>query len=89
MGIRLLKGRVFTEADTAGKPAVTVINQTLAARLWPGDAPEALAFFTADRRAKLLNCLTEERRAARQRLLGLEIAIGDLELFVGLRRRFF
>jgi putative ABC transport system permease protein len=39
MGIRLLKGRVFTEADTAGKPAVTVINETLAARLWPGADP--------------------------------------------------
>ncbi|MGH9937239.1 MAG: FtsX-like permease family protein, partial [Blastocatellia bacterium] len=39
MGIPLLKGRVFTEADTAGKPAVTVINETLAARLWPGADP--------------------------------------------------
>src|SRR5262249_13870170 len=39
MGIRLLKGRMFTEADTAGKPTVTVINQTLAARLWPGADP--------------------------------------------------
>ncbi|HEU0176623.1 MAG TPA: ABC transporter permease [Blastocatellia bacterium] len=39
MGIRLLKGRVFTEADTAGKPAVTVINERLAARMWPGADP--------------------------------------------------
>src|SRR5215813_4277210 len=39
MGIGLLKGRVFTEADAAGKPTVTVINQTLAARLWPGEDP--------------------------------------------------
>src|SRR5262245_41847400 len=39
MGIRLLKGRMFTEADAAGKPAVTVINETLAARLWPGADP--------------------------------------------------
>jgi putative ABC transport system permease protein len=39
MGIRLLKGRVFTEADVAGKPTVTVINETLAARLWPGEDP--------------------------------------------------
>jgi putative ABC transport system permease protein len=39
MGIRLLKGRVFTEADTAGKPSVTVVNETLAARMWPGADP--------------------------------------------------
>src|SRR5262249_12407477 len=39
MGIRLLQGRVFTEADTAGKPAVTVISEKLAARMWPGEDP--------------------------------------------------
>jgi putative ABC transport system permease protein len=39
MGIRLLKGRVFTESDVTGKSAVTVINERLAARLWPGEDP--------------------------------------------------
>src|SRR5262249_9832035 len=39
MGIRLLKGRVFTEADAADKPNVTIINETLAARLFPGEDP--------------------------------------------------
>jgi predicted permease len=39
MGIRLLKGRVFTEGDTAGKPTVAVINETLARQLWPGEDP--------------------------------------------------
>jgi putative ABC transport system permease protein len=39
MGIRLFKGRVFTEADTASKPTVTIINETLARRLWPGEDP--------------------------------------------------
>jgi putative ABC transport system permease protein len=39
MGIRLLKGRVFTEADTADKPTLTVINETLAQRLWPDEDP--------------------------------------------------
>jgi putative ABC transport system permease protein len=39
MGIRLLKGRVFTEADTAGNPFVTVVNETLAARMWSGADP--------------------------------------------------
>jgi putative ABC transport system permease protein len=39
LGIRLLKGRTFTEADADGRPTVAVINETLAARLWPGEDP--------------------------------------------------
>lgn len=40
MGIRLLAGRDFTqnEAD-AESPDVAVVNETLAARLWPGENP--------------------------------------------------
>lgn len=39
MGIRLLKGREFTDADVDDKPTVTVINETMAERLWPGEDP--------------------------------------------------
>ena len=39
MGIRLLEGRVLSEADGANAPRVTVINETLARRLWPGENP--------------------------------------------------
>jgi putative ABC transport system permease protein len=39
MGMRLVKGRWFTDADTADKPRLTVINETLARRLWPGEDP--------------------------------------------------
>jgi putative ABC transport system permease protein len=40
MGIRLLKGRVFTdEADNEKSSAVTVINETLARRFWPNEDP--------------------------------------------------
>jgi putative ABC transport system permease protein len=39
MGIRLLKGRAFNAADTADSPHVTVINESLAARIWPGEDP--------------------------------------------------
>jgi putative ABC transport system permease protein len=39
MGIRLLKGRGFTSADTADSAKVVVINETLARRIWPGEDP--------------------------------------------------
>jgi putative ABC transport system permease protein len=39
MGIRLLKGRGFTSADTADSAKVAVINETLARRIWPGEDP--------------------------------------------------
>jgi putative ABC transport system permease protein len=39
LGIRLLKGRLFTERDTADAPPVIVVNETLARQYWPqGDA---------------------------------------------------
>jgi predicted permease len=37
MGTPLLRGREFTEADRKGAPGTVVVNETLAARLWPGE----------------------------------------------------
>ena len=39
MGIRLLRGRSFSEAEMTDTPPVTVINESLARRLWPGEDP--------------------------------------------------
>jgi predicted permease len=39
LNIPLLQGRDFSEADRAGAPAVAIINQALAERLWPGESP--------------------------------------------------
>jgi predicted permease len=39
LGIRLLRGRTFTEADNAGSQLVALVNRNLAERYWPGQDP--------------------------------------------------
>ncbi|HEX6900243.1 MAG TPA: ABC transporter permease [Thermoanaerobaculia bacterium] len=39
MGIRLVKGRFFTEQDAEKAPLVTVIDQAMAKAYWPGEEP--------------------------------------------------
>ena len=46
MGIRLLRGRDVSESDGASSPAVAVINEAMAARLWPGGDPVGRRFRT-------------------------------------------
>ena len=36
MGLSILKGREFLDAEGAGRTAVAVINETMAEKLWPG-----------------------------------------------------
>jgi predicted permease len=39
MGMPLLKGRYFTDADVRGAPDVTIVDDKLADRFWPGQDP--------------------------------------------------
>jgi putative ABC transport system permease protein len=39
LGIRVLKGRTFTDADDDQAPKVAVINEALARHIWPGESP--------------------------------------------------
>jgi predicted permease len=39
MGVPLLRGRVFAETDTAQAPAVVIINEAFARKLWPREDP--------------------------------------------------
>jgi predicted permease len=38
LGIRLVEGRDFTGEDTADRPTVVVVNETLARAIWPGES---------------------------------------------------
>lgn len=38
LGIQLLEGREFDYADRGGTPLVAILNENLAARLWPGES---------------------------------------------------
>jgi putative ABC transport system permease protein len=39
MGIRLLKGRLFMEADTAAAQSVILVSERMAQQFWPGEDP--------------------------------------------------
>jgi len=39
LGIRLEHGREFTESDNAAAPAVAIVSQSVARRVWPGEDP--------------------------------------------------
>jgi putative ABC transport system permease protein len=39
LGIPLRRGRAFTDDDGAGRPRVTIVNETAARRLWPNEDP--------------------------------------------------
>jgi len=39
MGISVVRGRAFTSADVEGAPLVTIIDETMAEKLWPGEDP--------------------------------------------------
>jgi putative ABC transport system permease protein len=39
LGMRMLRGRDFTEGDGAGSPSVVIVSDELARRYWPGEDP--------------------------------------------------
>jgi putative ABC transport system permease protein len=48
MGIRLLRGREFTDRDNDAAPGVVILSQSVAKRLWPGEDPLGQRITTED-----------------------------------------
>jgi putative ABC transport system permease protein len=46
LGLPILEGRGFTDADTVGSPGVVVINEAMARRYWPGGSALGDRIFT-------------------------------------------
>ena len=67
MGMRLLKGRAFTERDTAESPLVAVVNQTLVDRYFPGQDPVGkrleIAFSTPPKWREIVGVVADVRSA--------------------------
>src|ERR1051325_750723 len=52
MGIRLLRGRYFTQEDSSGSPLVALIDESMARRYWPNENPLGKRFKGQDQRGK-------------------------------------
>jgi predicted permease len=46
LGVHVIKGREFTEADSATAPKVAIVNETFANKIWPGQDPIGKTFRT-------------------------------------------
>jgi predicted permease len=46
VGVHVIKGREFTEADSATAPKVAIVNETFANKIWPGQDPIGKIFRT-------------------------------------------
>jgi putative ABC transport system permease protein len=62
LGIPILAGRDFTDADRAGAERVVIIGQTLAERLFPGQDPINRHLMWTDSVMRFINVSTEPRR---------------------------
>ncbi len=58
MGIRVLEGRDFTDADRASAPGVVIASATVAKRLWPGQSAVGRRVSMADHPTKPSDWLT-------------------------------
>lgn len=72
LGIRLVAGRTFTEADRASSEPVAIVNETLARTLWPGQ--DAIGqFVTQDGGRRVVGVVADVRHEALEKAGGSEL----------------
>ncbi len=64
LGIPLLRGREFTDADRAGAPPVAVVSETFARQYWPGEDPLGKRFLLGDDRWTVVGVVRDVKQAA-------------------------
>lgn len=83
MGMRILRGRGFRDADTASAPPVVVVEQALAEALWPNEDPltKCVRLTTAEAPCRQVVGVSTNTR----RFVG--VATGSLRYYVPLGQR--
>jgi predicted permease len=75
LGIPILAGRDFTDADRAGAERVVIIGQTLAERMFPGQDPLNRHLMWTDSVMRFINVSTEPRR-----IVGVAADVNDEQI---------
>ena len=70
MGIRLLRGRDFAEADSASSQYVAVINEEMASRYWPKEDPIGKRFSTREEPGHLIEVIGIAKNSKTGDLMG-------------------
>jgi predicted permease len=81
-GVRLLRGRGLNERDTAGAPAVALINETLARRVFPGEDPlgkQLVLSGTPERPREIVGVVSDTRYVTPDRAPSPEIYVSYLD----------
>jgi len=65
VGTPVLRGREFDDRDTVDSPRVAVVNETLAARLWPQSPPVGATLLVANRAHQVVGVVKDVQLASR------------------------
>jgi putative ABC transport system permease protein len=87
LGINLLRGRVFTQQDRAGAPRVALINQTAAAKIFPGEDPIGkrlrpyvnLVYESTEKFVEIVGVVGDVRYGRLEEAIGPDIYVSSLQ----------
>lgn len=80
MGLALVAGRDFTPADDATRPPVALINETLAARIWPDEDPLGRTLESSGREYEVVGVVRGTRQRSAEQEPGPELFLSIRQL---------